>query len=414
MKIFYKTAAILLVLVITLSFFGCKNNQEPKKPITSPTDTVVETTEPAEQKETETPTESSEDDIHDMEGDQYKNIGIVIDKLDNGENVLYSPLSLNFALGLISEGASDSVKKDFENYFGLSFDEYNNFYKDYITNADNTIEIANAFFIKKGNTLNKDFAKAIAEDYQAEYEALKFDKAFVEKANKWCSDKTHGMIKSILDKEPNADAVALNALYFNGKWKETYNKKDIRETTFKLTDNETKEVSGLYSTENYYLENDKAKGFMKYYDGNRYAFVGILPNDEDASFKFSDLDIKSLLDSKEELKVNVMIPKFTFDNKNDLESLVGSLGLESILKTNAFDKIINEAPMSVTKIIQKTKIELDENGTKAAAVTEIEMLKNAVAKIDETKQVYLDRPFAFLIYDTEKDVVLFAGKVVNP
>ena len=164
---------------------------------------------------------------------------------------------------------------------------------------------------------------------------------------------------------------------------------------------------------NVYYENDKATAFGKaYYNG--FEFIGILPKEE-GEFSILDLDLEGLLKSEDtSYQVNARMPKLNFETSAEMvEDLLKSQGvtIPFDISRACFDKIVKDQTLYVDTILQKCKIELDENGTKAAAVTAMMMRANGIAVEKKVKEVNLNRPFAFLIYDTVNDEILFVGKV---
>lgn len=396
-----RNIAVLLVILTLFTLVACAKQEVHVPTPTKPSPSSTPNTKPVQETQPNVPVE------FDPMPDNLDTISRVADLVDNGNNVMYSPLSLNFALALLSLGGNEEIKKDFENYFGVPFDKYLDFYKNYIYSLDSTTEVANAVWLNDGLEYAEDFANKANEYFKAELGIDNFDAELVRKINNWCSEKTHGMIPSIIDDlNPSATSIILNALYFKGQWKVEY--KESRKTTFYGKDG-NHDVDGLFSEEKIYLENDFATGFMKYYDGDRYAFVGILP--KESEWTFESLDLKSLMESKCGDEVNVMIPKFEFECSYDLSNIIKNVGLGNVYRNGAFPNIAKDSIFVVDQVIQKTKIKLDEHGTEAAAVTAI-ITKADVAQ--KTHRVYLDKPFAFMIYDTQTDTVLFIGKVINP
>ncbi|MCF0114795.1 MAG: serpin family protein [Erysipelotrichaceae bacterium] len=348
-----------------------------------------------------------------MVEDQYQAINILMDNLDEGENLLFSPLSLNLALGLCANGASEELREAFEAYFGMSLEEVNEYANQLIEGSNGAVELANAFYLNENLKARSEYIKTLDQYYHAECESVKFDEAFMHKANDWCNEKTHGMIKSILDEPVAEDTITmlLNALYFKGSWSKPYEDGQVMETEFTLKDGTVVNVEGMYSTENVYLENEYATGFMKYYDEEGYCFIGILPK-KTGEFKFSELDVKSLLDSVEYRDVDVMLPKFEMNGNYALTEVLPKVGLGNLFK-GGLTNIVENGDLSVSSVIQKTAIKVDEVGTEAAALTEVIMTMGALPVEMEAKEVYLNRPFAYLIYDTNNGQILFAGKTMS-
>lgn len=161
-----------------------------------------------------------------------------------------------------------------------------------------------------------------------------------------------------------------------------------------------------------YYENDQATAFARSYI-NGLQFIGILPK-EDGDFTLEDLDIPGLLESKPDYaSVNARMPKLDYTTSVELTDILSGLGLEQIFSNTADFSGISDVPTFVSSIIQKTNLQLDENGTKAAAVTAAMIECMSALSEEEPKEVNLNRPFVFLIYDAEVEEPLFVGKVVT-
>ena len=348
--------------------------------------------------------------------ENYEAMSKILDAIDKSENVIYSPLSFNIAMGMLANGVSEDLQKPFEEYYGFTTEEYNKFAQYYLSLNDGVTEHANSIWVKKNFVLNEQFQKTVKEYFDAECENVEFNQEFIERLNNWCKEKTHDLIPKILDNPPdeNHKCFLVNALYFNGQWTEEYSKNSVRDTEFTTKDNQKVTVTGMFGEENTYFENENAKAFAKPYKGNKYMFVGILPKEE-GDFTFADLDIESLLASKSYEEVQTMLPKFKFDNSNTMTDILDEVGLGGLKIEGSLPNIIeNEDDLFVSMILQKAIIDVNEKGTEAAAVTIVGVTDSCAPIQKEPKTVYLNRPFAFLIYDVENNVVLFAGKVVQP
>ena len=327
----------------------------------------------------------------------------------SGKNIMFSPTSLNFALGMIAEGAKGETKEVLSAYLGTSdFASYAKEYLDKIQ-AYNTedesygyqskVKIADAVWVDDGLTLQEKFKNTVSNSFGAEVEAVDFSAAeeTCDIINSWCDKNTEGLIPKIITPDLINDNTGLcltNSLYFESGWSgEPWNVSD---------------------TEDQYYENDKSTAFGRDY-ANGLSFIGILPNDE-GDFTLEDLDISGLLKSNPEYDaVDCKMPKLNFETSTVLNDMLSNLGLDNIFSSNADFSGIADQNVNVDTILQKTKLELDENGTKAAAVTAVIMECMSAAEEDEPiiKTVELTRPFAFLIYDSSNDEILFMGKVMT-
>ena len=343
----------------------------------------------------------------------------------DGKNIMFSPTSLNFALGMIAEGAKGKTKNVLGDYLGT--DDFASYAKDYLdkikeynTEDENygyksKLKIADAVWADDELTLQEKFRNTVSDSFGAEVENVDFSAA--EKTcgiiNSWCEKNTEGLIPEIITPDLISDSTGLcltNSLYFESGWSgEPW---DVSETEEEFGDNE--KTNYMTCTGDRYYENDKAVAFGRDY-ANGLSFIGILPNDQ-GDFSLEDLGIGELLKSLPEYdEVQCKMPKLEFETTAVLNDMLSGLGLDNIFSSNADFSGIADRNVNVDTILQKTKLELDENGTKAAAVTAVIMECMSAAEEDEPiiKTVELTRPFAFLIYDSSNDEILFMGKVMT-
>ena len=343
----------------------------------------------------------------------------------SGKNIMFSPTSLNFALGMIAEGAKGETKEVLSAYLGTSdFASYAKEYLDKIQ-AYNTedesygyqskVKIADAVWMDDGLTLQEKFKNTVSNSFGAEVKAVDFSatEETCDIINSWCDKNTEGLIPKIITPDLINDNTGLcltNSLYFESGWSgEPWNVSDTEENFGKI-----EKTKYMTCTGNQYYENDKSTAFGRDY-ANGLSFIGILPYDE-GDFTLEDLDISGLLKSNPEYDaVDCKMPKLNFETSTVLNDMLSNLGLDNIFSSNADFSGIADQNVNVDTILQKTKLELDENGTKAAAVTAVTMECMSAAVEDDPiiKTVELTRPFAFLIYDRNNDEVLFIGKVMS-
>lgn len=343
----------------------------------------------------------------------------------SGKNIMFSPTSLNFALGMIAEGAKGETKEVLSAYLGTSdFASYAKEYLDKIQ-AYNTedesygyqskVKIADAVWMDDGLTLQEKFKNTVSNSFGAEVKAVDFSatEETCDIINSWCDKNTEGLIPKIITPDLINDNTGLCltiSLYFESGWSgEPWNVSDTEENFGKI-----EKTKYMTCTGDQYYENDKSTAFGRDY-ANGLSFIGILPNDE-GDFTLEDLDISGLLKSNPEYDaVDCKMPKLNFETSTVLNDMLSNLGLDNIFSSNADFSGIADQNVNVDTILQKTKLELDENGTKAAAVTAVTMECMSAAVEDEPiiKTVELTRPFAFLIYDRNNDEVLFIGKVMS-
>ena len=357
---------------------------------------------------------------------------------NNGGNTMVSPLSLDMALGLVSGGAGGETKAELLEY--LATDDYGQFAEQYMEYAEGlnckvgeeiryggyqmAYEIANSIWLKDDRKLVDAYAELAGEQYEAEVAAVSFEqsvlKETVERINDWCDEKTHGLIPTIISEKSITDdtvAVLINSLYFECPWTDEWG---VAEHSFTDLEGVETRQEMLRDTLSSYYENDYATAFAKNYR-NGMKFIGILPK-ETGEFSLSELDVESLLNSETTAyDVKALMPKLQFETTaGNLVEILKSQGVEQVFDKESSDltgliEMNSDEITYISDIIQKTVLELDENGTKAAAVTAVtmEMCATAMPVEKKEKQVYLDRPFAFMIYDEVNDQIVFMGKVVS-
>ena len=349
------------------------------------------------------------------------------DYLYSKDNIMVSPLSLYYAMAMLANGAGGETLSQIETLLGADIDTVNKAMKQLTQQANDSKQLksANSIWYDKDGSLkvSTEFAKAIEDYYGAEIRGLSFaSNSAVKEINGWVSKHTDKMIPEILDRiDTDTKMVLINALLFDAKWSKAYEENQVKNEKFKNADGGSSDVKMMTSSEDYYLENDHATGFIKAYENEKYSFVGILPKNE-GEFDISDLDIKSLLDSASgQYDLSVKIPEFTFEYSTEMEPMLTSMGVIDAFDDSRADLkglmtgMEQGENLSVDRVIQKTKIELTRKGTKAAAATAITVKCTSLAPepTREARQVYLDKPFAFMIIDSENQMPIFIGKVTN-
>jgi serine protease inhibitor len=352
------------------------------------------------------------------------------------ENTLISPVSISMALAMTANGADSESIKHFNDFFGVdSIEELNNQVLDIMNGTESeepgkTFKIANSVWYsnKQDLKVKEDFLSKTKGIYDAEISPLNFSEnsKSVKTINNWVDEKTNGMIPQIImptDITSDTRMILINSLFFDFKWSQQYDKYQVIVNKFKVQ-NETNEIEFLSSQEYSYMETDKMLGVRKSYQGGRYDFIGILPENKTKLHNFiqqlNSEKIKELLNSEKNVKTNVMIPKFTCDYSISLKDALTNLGLEDEFKGdtadfgNMYDLDNTNINIYINDVIHKTKIELNEAGTKAAAVTAVTMFGNAVAiDIEKPREVKFNRPFVFMVYDKETELPVFIGSILD-
>ena len=342
-------------------------------------------------------------------------------------NVTISPMSVMNALAVTANGADGKTAKQMREVLGdgASMARINKNLSWYNSKLVNTkkarISSANSIWYHNDGslTMKEAFLKVSKKYYNAEVNAADFaDAGTVNAINSWVAKNTNNMIKRIVDNlEPDDRIAIVNALYFDAEWLVPYEKDQVKTKKFTTATGQKRKVKMMYSTEHKYIEGKNVTGFIKpYYKG--YSYVALLPTKGMSLKKFiATLDgdtFRKLVNRAKTEVVHAALPKYslTYDNER-MEQQLAAMGIKSAFLPNAnfkkmgADKFGN---LYIGSVIHKTKIELDEQGTKAAAVTGI-MAKASSAYIGEIKTVTLDRPFVYAIVDNATKLPVFIGAV---
>ena len=348
------------------------------------------------------------------------------------KNLLISPLSVSMALSMTANGAKEQTLSEMEKVLGgdLKIADLNAYYADLLNTLPNNrfsaLYPANSIWIRNDENaigeVPQEFLQTNADYYGADAFKTAFNQQMVEDVNSWVNENTHKMIPKLLDQIPNDNAFMylINALAFEADWAAPYDEYHIREYDFTPYQADPIKTEMLFSAENSYLEDEYATGFIKDYKGGDYSFAAILPN-ESESVTVSDYigmmtpeSLQKLLSTKQRCKVQTMTPKFKFDYNTELKNALTELGMPTAFD----DKLSNftglyTADGYISGVKHKTFIQVDEKGTKAGAVTAVEMAtKQSVEQ--NPKYVYLNRPFIFMILDNQHNIPVFIGYVMNP
>ena len=343
------------------------------------------------------------------------------ESLEEEKNTLISPLSVLYALSMTANGAQGNTLAQMEAVLGESVGVMNSFLGSYRTGEE--LHLANGIWYKDDPdlTVKQSFLQTNADYYGAGIYKAPFDETTLKDINSFVEENTDGMVKDILDKIPQ-DAVMylVNALAFDGKWAEVYRGNQVRENTFTTENGTQQAIELMYSEEDKYLEDDKATGFLKYYADRKYAFAALLPKEGVTVGEYVESltgeHLQNLLENARQVTVNAAIPKFETEFDAELSDILKAMGM-----TDAFDSSLadfsgmathTDGNIFISRVLHKTFISVAEQGTKAGAATVVEAAPESAMEM-EIKRVTLDRPFVYMILDTETNTPIFMGTLMN-
>ena len=344
-------------------------------------------------------------------------------------NVMVSPVSVLYALGMTSLGSANNTRAQMEKtlFGGISVEDAAKYFRGFADNLPDTekakLTVANSIWLNQlaGRfSVNAEFLSDNASWYGADVFGLPFDMDALNRVNGWISDKTDKMIPKMLDDiAPDALMMLVNTVLFDAKWQTEYNKYQVSDQDFTSCDGTVTKRETLSSSEWQYITLGNGTGFIKPY-AEKYSFVGILPNEGEDVFKYAaSIDGKAFVDavtnpSRE--KVQVRIPTFTFDYGTELSGILADMGMSDAFSGSKADfskmgECSDGGNIFISRVLHKTRIELTPSGTKAAAATVVEMKATSAMPTQKPKQVYLDRPFVFAIIENETGLPIFCGVV---
>ena len=347
------------------------------------------------------------------------------------DNVMISPASIMIALDMVAAGAKGESLDQLTNLFAagkgpLTQQAYASALMDKINEAEDVeFSCANAVWANKtllGNAVNLDYVQYIQDTFNADYRVQEFGDKTVNEINGWVDDHTDHMIKEVIsDLSSETVMVLVNAISFDGDWADPYEEDQVKEGEFTKYNGEVQTVKFLHETGSSYYETEKATGFLKAYEGGQYGFLAILPSDETISANefvknFSAEDYEEFIASQTyDYSVYTMIPEFESDFEMEMGNTLANLGAGDIMDGATSDLSgIAGAPgdLFVSKVLHKTHIEVDAEGTRAAAVTAVLVDGNCAEPIQqEFRSVECDRPFAYAIVDMSTMTPIFIGTV---
>ena len=362
----------------------------------------------------------------------------LLNQMYSGENVVLSPLSLQFALAMTANGADGKTLQEIIGFLGYGadgIDALNAYSKKLLdqlpaVDLDVKLKLTDALLVNDQFPLLPAFRQTVQQNYYAAVDNMDFsDPAMVAaRINDWASRNTDGFIDKVLAPEDiSSDVVAaiMNALYFKAKWAGSeYDPMFLEDSTvqdnFTLADGSKKQVSFMRNTRYHrYAQMDGYKVLALPYAGSKYYMYILLPDDNNLDAlvkKLPGISWKTILSSfKNDAEVYVKLPKFDIENKFELNDALKALGMQRpfVPGTAEFNSMFEKSGYYfwIGSVIQKARISVAEWGTEAAAVTVVMMCGESGPGGEEPKRVYFyaDHPFLFVIGEATSGTILFEG-----
>ena len=336
------------------------------------------------------------------------------------ENPLVSPLSVASALSMTANGAVGETKTQMERVLGADTGSLNACFSVLQASLENDkqLKAANSIWMKDTDTLHVEdaFLQQNADVFDAGLYSAPFDDSTKTAINDWVSKQTDKMIPEILD-ELSEDAVMylVSALAFDAKWERPFKSYEVWEGTFTARGGQEQTGDFLHGAVGQYLHDEHAEGFLKAYADGKYAFAVLLPDEatsiENYVNQLTGERLHAILASPIDESVEIALPKFKAEFSAELSENLKALGM-----TDAFDGAnadftalgtSDEGNIYISRVLHKTFIQVDEEGTKAGAATAVEAATESAALYPHS--VLLNRPFVYMIVDLETGLPIFLG-----
>ena len=345
---------------------------------------------------------------------------------NNKQNMIYSPLSIKYALNMLNEGANGNTKTQIENLIGnLSLTKYNN--------IDGVLSLANSAYIRDtySKDIKQEYIKTLNDKYNAEINYDSFSNA--NNINKWIENKTLGIIKNMIDDEavqnPYTQMLLINALAIDMEWQEPFEDNTYGEK-FYLADGSQMNATMMHKETksdniSYYKDQNTTVLTMdlKKYDDTQLEFIAIMPEENLSSYieKFSTEDLNNIMEkttlaSKTNNGLEITIPRFSFEYNLKLKEDLKKLGIIDAFDINLADfSNMADEKLFVSDALHKANIDFTEKGIKAAAVTAMILQNTAIIEEPTSPEVIkIDKPFMYFLQDKNTKEIWFVGTVYEP
>ncbi|KAM5222375.1 serpin B11 isoform 1-T1 [Ctenodactylus gundi] len=368
-----------------------------------------------------------------------------------GENIFFSPLSLLYALSMMLLGArgnsaeqiekvlhykkiSEFSKPEFKDspecsqagrihsQFGALLSQINQ------PDSNNSLSIANRLYGTKAMEFHQQYLNCSEKLYQARLQTVDFEETTEETRktiNAWVEKKTRGKIRNLFGKgtiDPSSVMVLVSAIYFKGQWQNKFQETETVKSPFQLSGGKSINVEMMYQTGEFKLasiQKPRMQVLELPYVNNKLTMIILLPvGTADLAKIEKQLNLRTFREwtsasNMVEREVEVHIPRFKLEIKYELNSLLESLGMRDIFSQAEadFSGMSPDKGLYLSKVIHKSYVDVNEEGTEAAAATGDSI---AVKRLPSRDRFVANRPFLFFIRNSCTKMVLFAGKLASP
>jgi serine protease inhibitor len=346
------------------------------------------------------------------------------------ENIMVSPLSVSLALAMTYNGARGETKTAMENtlkVYGLEPGDINASYRDLVRALKSLdpqvlMEIANAIYYRHDFKVESDFVSVNRNYYDAQVTALDFgnQQLALKTINDWVSDKTHEKIDQIINEiTPDHVMFLLNAIYFKGVWKTRFKESETTKQPFNLENGTAIQTDMMQLTDTVsYVANDLFSAIRLPYGKGNYNMYIFLPDQgktlEDLTGELNTQNWKTWMEAfGPAQKTDIKIPRFKYKYEIELNDVLTTMGMGVAFTGMAdFTGINRDGGLNIDYVKHKTFIEVNEEGTEAAAVTVVAIERTSAGP--EKPKFIANRPFMYAITEEKTGAILFMGTLKDP
>ena len=422
-RVLPKLGIVLMATIVALSSLSCSDAATPTP---SPEPTVKQTMGKSDQ--TSNPTVNPKlVEANTRFG--FKLFSEIL-KHDSKENVFVSPSSVAIALSMTYNGADGDTQRAMTKALqlqGLSLtdlNQANSNLKTSLENADPQVQvaIANSLWTREGVSFNPGFLDRNQSFYNATIKPLDFSSASAPgEINRWVKESTRGKISQIIDRIQSDDVMfLLNAIYFKGKWTAEFDKNQTTMRPFHLTNGSQKQHPLMQQRGKYrYYESEQFQAVSLPYGSERMSLYVFLPSEKSSLSEFyNHLNSKNWQTWRKQFSQregSIQLPKFKLAYDVELKDALSALGMGVAFDASkASFANLSDAATKIDQVKHKTFVEVNEEGTEAAAVTSVGIMVTSVQVERSPFEMIVDRPFFCAIRDNKTGEILFMGSIVNP
>ena len=354
-----------------------------------------------------------------------------IAKEQSRENIFISPFSVSSALQMVGNGAAGETKTEMRRVLkteNLPPEQLNAACKELNqslnSQKDVILNLANGIWFQKDFQLKPAFVSDKKNFFQAELAPVDFESPkSADIINDWAEKKTRGKIKDVVSFPfpPLTKVILANAIYFKGKWAEPFDKNETKPLAFHLPGGGEKQTPMMSQHRHFsYQETDDFQAVQMSYAGHRLEMILLLPKTNSSPQKLlAKLSGNSWQDDVlaqfEDREGTVVFPKFKLDYNVELNEPLENLGMRQVFSSAANFSAMSDEPLFISEARQKSFVEVNEEGTEAAAVTGVAFAMTGPEPAPQLPfEMIVDRPFFFVIADVQTQTILFMGIVFDP